>query len=322
MNPLVALLLGATTATQIPPPPRTAPPGVVRVSCSAAAAPIVRRWASAFHRLRPHLRIEVDPSGSDVAMAALYTNRSDVALIGREASDPEAKAFEWIFHYPATRIAVATGSVGTPGLSPALAILVHRDNPVTRLSMDQLRALFGAGGTTIAAWTSLGVRGRLGARPIRLYGPDAESGTGRFFRDKVLAGSSKMAWQRLTEFAEPVVTGPHVDRAGRRVAEAVARDRNGIGIGNLGELATGVRAIPLIAADAGASLPRAADVAARHYPLTRTVYAYLNRPAGEAADPAASAFVRFILSPEGQRLAAPFLPLPAAMARESLKALD
>jgi phosphate transport system substrate-binding protein len=321
MSAFIAFLALAA-GDPIPPPPAASPPGLVRVSCAAAAAPVVRRWAAAFHRRRPEIRVEVDPAGSDVAMAALYTGRTDVALIGREATDMEAKAFEWIFHYPPARVEVATGSVGSPGLSPALAILVHRSNRLDRIDLDRLRAAFGAEGKTAATWGDLGAGAGAGARPLHLYGPDAESGTGRFFRQKVLGGSSKMAWDRLTEFSEPAVKGAHLDRAGRRVAAAVARDPDAIGIGEIGDLPPGVKVLALASPGAAASRPDAAAVGERRYPLARPVYAYLNRPSGKAPGPETAAFLRFILSPEGQSIASPYLPLPAARAGDVARSLD
>ena len=63
----------------------------------------------------------------------------------------------------------------------------------------------------------------------------------------------------------------------------------------------------------------------RSYPLTRSVYMFLNRKPGSAIDPKLKEFLSYILSREGQDIVAReggYLPLTAAVAREQLQKLE
>ncbi len=63
----------------------------------------------------------------------------------------------------------------------------------------------------------------------------------------------------------------------------------------------------------------------RTYPLTRSIYIYLNRKPGQTLDPRVREFLRYVLSREGQEAverAGNYLPLTAEVAREQLKKLE
>lgn len=84
-----------------------------------------------------------------------------------------------------------------------------------------------------------------------------------------------------------------------------------------------MKALALAAHDGGPYIPFTLEtVADRTYPLTRSIYAYLNKAPGKPLDPKAAEFLRFILSRKGQDSVTQqkvFLPLPAATATEQLK---
>ena len=300
---LAAALFAASPASaQLKPVAPSDQPGLVRVWGNAQLEPVVRRWVEAFRARNPGVRITINLTGSDVALAGLYTDEADIALIGREARPSEKQAFEWVHRYPLSAAEVMTGSASVAGKSPALAVLVHRSNPLRSISFDQLRAVFAGDATAIRTWDGLGLNGAWYGRPIRLYAPHAESGTGNFFRLLVLGGSNRLPWDRLTEFAEPVIKGPHVDRFGGKIAAAAAEDAAGIAIGNLGDAGANLRPVP-IAAPGRRPMPlTVATVRDRRYPFARTVYAYLNRENGKPVDSDEAAFLAFVLSPEGQRI--------------------
>lgn len=320
---LAAMLFVAGAATaQINPPTPLADPGVLRISGNAQLEPVVRRWVTEFEARNPRVRVEISLKGSDVAMAALYTDKADIALLGREAAEMEAKAFEWVYRYPPTQIEILAGSVGSSGRSPALAIFVHRSNPIASISLRQLAATFGAGGAS--TWGDLGLGGAWRDRPIRLYAPSAESGTGRFFREEAMGGSNKMAWDKLTEFKEPVLPIGHVDRFGASIARALAADPEGMGIASLDVVRPELKAIP-VSGGQQAVHPTKASVSSGDYPLARTVYAYANRRPGTPADADVAAFLRFALSPEGQAIAAQasdYVPLDPKRAVTARRLVD
>jgi phosphate transport system substrate-binding protein len=310
---LIGLWLANPAAAEgLSPPPSASPPGVLRIWGNAMMGEVVGRWSALYRDRHPDVRVEVQLTGSDVAMAGLYTGQADIALLGREATEMEAKAFEWIFRYPPFGIEVMTGSVGAAGKSPALAVMVHAGNPLSEISLRQLAAVFGYEERAIRNWDGLGLGGEWTGRSIRLYAPDAESGTGRFFRERVLAGSNKMAWDRLHEYPEPVLPAGHVDSAGRDIVAALAADPAGMALASI-DLATDEVKVVAVSQPGMPSLtPSEESVGSRQYPLTRGVFAYVNRPASGEVDSETAAFIDLVLSPEGQaELAdAGYLPLP------------
>jgi len=86
-----------------------------------------------------------------------------------------------------------------------------------------------------------------------------------------------------------------------------------------------VKALALAEHDGGPYIPFTLEtVTDRTYPLTRSIYAYVNMTPGKPLDPKVREFLRFILSREGQDSVTQqqvFLPLPSATAIDQLKKL-
>jgi phosphate transport system substrate-binding protein len=298
--------------------------GIVRLAGNPELAEVVGHWAEAFEKLHPGVRIETHLTGSDTGMAALYTGRADVALLGRAPTPSEIQAFEWIFRYRPTQVEILTGSLDRPGRSPAPVLFVHRDNPLARLSLAQLDAIFGTEHrfmkSDIRTWGQLGLTGEWADHPIHLYGPDAMSGTGRFFRHMVLNDSRMMNWDQLAEFNDTGIPLQATHDAGRQILAALARDRYGLAVACLGISNPSVRAVTVEGVSANRS-----SLISRQYPLTRALVACCNRPPGHAIDPVTGAFLRYILSPEGQQRIGPadgYLPLTGALAAQQVRKLD
>ena len=312
-------------AAEAPPPPADARrlPGTVRVWSSEALKDVVARWQVGFQRRHPDSTLEARTIGSDVAMAGLYTDRADVALMGREPTASEVQAFEWVYRARPARVAIMTGSLGVAEKSPALAVLVHRDNPLAHLTLAQLDAVFGyehrRGATAIRTWGQLGIGGAWAARPIALYGPDASSGTGAFFRHAVLEDSRKMNWDRMHEFSDRRNPDGTLLSAGARIVAALSRDRFGIAVAPLGYAHLQVKAVALAGAEGGAYVDASgASVASHSYPLARTVYAVVRRLPDRPADPAVEAFLAYVLGADGQAEIArdgSYFPLPPSAAK-------
>ncbi len=324
-NLLTALTLApvAAHAQALPPPPHGRP-GLVRLGGTPGMAAVATAWARAFETANPGIRVETRMFGSDIAMAGLYSATCDIALIGREATKPEIQAFEWVYRTRPRGLAVLAGSVATPGRSPALAVLAHSSNPIESIDMAGLRAVFGEAGRD-ATWGRLGLSGKWSNRPINLYSPDAESGTGRFFRAAVLDGSNRMAWTRLREF--PVPPRPEVAEARAMAAlrAALGRDMAGLAVGVAPRGRERVKLVPIIGANGIARLPDADSIASGAYPLARTVLAYhpITRE-GATAHAESLKMLRFLATREAQRLAtevSDYLALPDALLAHSRRAL-
>lgn len=304
---------------------------VIRIQGNAEMLALVRRWTAGFNAQQPAVRLEASLTGSDVAMAALTTGQADLALLGRDAAAQEVKAFEWIFRYRPARIEIMTGCLDRPGRSPALVFQVHRDNPLSQLTLAQADALFSVerlrgAPATLRTWGDLGLTGEWAAQPIRLYAPDTESGTGRFFRAAVLGDSRKLDWERLTEFTDTARFENPSHDASSRIITALAGDRYGLALAGVMADNAAVKTLRLGADDGSAPVAVTAEnVASRRYPLARPVYAYFNRGPGEVLDPLLAKFLDYLLSGDGQeavRQDGAYLPLPAALAAAQAHRLE
>lgn len=277
--------------------------GALRIQGPAEMKGVVERWVAGFSRHNPQIRVRVQLRGTDVGLGALATGRADIALAGRDATEPEIKAFEWIFRYQPTAVEVMNGSLDHPGRSPALAVLVNRDNPLAEISVPQLAQLFTVGG--VCTWSEIGGGPGPASHPVHLVMPGTESGTGVYFRERILAGARVFPWDHLTEVED---RGRH--DAARRIAEMVARDRYALAVAPLSaELPANVKIVPVAADGQAAVAPSSESVASRTYVLSRVVHAYVNAAPEQPVDPArahpldprAARFLEYVLGPEGQR---------------------
>jgi phosphate transport system substrate-binding protein len=319
--------VNASETARIEPPPRASPRGVLRIAGNPALSEIAARWREAFMHAHPGIEVELDLRGSDIAFASLYTGQADVALLGRMATESELKAYEWIYLAPPVSLEVLLGSLDRAGRSPALTVFVHRDNPLPSISLGQLERMFAAtplaAGGPLRYWGGVGLADSWAHAPIRLYGPDAESGTGRFFRASVLHGTTRQRWEALREFDEPVLPRGRRDDAGARTLAALAQDSHGIAIADLQQVPPEVRVLPLAGAN-GPIAPGVDSLRSGAYPLGRQVRAYVHAPSAGRIDEETSAFLAHVLSDEGQSAAKPldgYLPLGAARAADQRKLL-
>ena len=275
---------------------------------SDTLGPLSSQWAEALGRRYPGLLMQVRAIGSGAAPTALIQGTADVGPMSRPMSPAEERAFVRRFGYGPTAVPVARDEI---------AVFVHQDNALERISVPQLDAVFSATRRcgyhrSIRDWRRLdgGADERIDAparplnaparpRPISLYGRSATSGTYSFFRSRVLCRG---------DFA------PDLNRlvGSSAVVRAVARDPRGVGYASAGYLNANVKRLRLLAADG------VTEVA-----LSRSLYLYINRRPQAALEGGLAAFLDLVLSAEGQRAVrrSGYLPLSAARVarlRESL----
>lgn len=251
---------------------------------------VAQALAQAYREARPSVAVAVSGGGTGTGVAALENGTVDVANASREIK-PEEKQ----------RIAKARG---VPPLEhvvafDALAVYVHKDNPIPHISKAQLAAIYGEHGTA-ERWTDLGVHvpGCADQEIIRVSRQN-NSGTYEYFREWVLGdGDFKLG---------------SLDMQGSKdVVDLVRRTPCAIGYSGLGYKTEDVRAACLSVDDAAPCVePSHATVLDKSYPLSRPLYMYtLGEPAGEV-----SRYVLWVQSDAGQALVekAGFISLPADM---------
>ena len=312
---------------------------------------VLKLWEEEFRKIHPGISFDDKLPTSDAAMPALITGVADLAPDGGEATLTETLAFFEVYGYHVTGITVASGAFDVEGKSNGPVVFVHQDNPLMKLTIEQLDGIFGAERSAgmrgfkwsgadargpkenIRTWGQLGLTGEWADKAIQTYG-HAPSGTARFFQWKVLKNGDK--WN--PNYREYVETGSKMiaddDKVSQRLGvksmlkNELAKDRYGIawtvmpqasGIG-------GIKALALAPREGGEfAVPGKQSFQDRSYPLVRSIYIFLNRAPGKALEPKLREFLRYILSREGQETVArngSYLPLTAALAREQREKLD
>ena len=332
--------------------------GTIRIWGNDQADKIVNYWEEGFRKRHPGIHFETSLRGTASAIGGLYTGAADVALTGSDVWPIDIEGFDETFHYKPFGIEVFTGSLDVPDRDFALGIFVHKDNPISHLTLTQLDAIFGGehrrGTKNIRTWGELGLTGEWAEKTIHVYGFGVSSrGLASFFEDAVMVGSFK--WncdmQEVSDLRQP--DGSLTD-AGQRIVDTVAKDRYGIGYSGLvyeNPIARTValapamtkdrygiayssqlyknqlsRPLALVPQDSGPYFrPTKENVMQRKYPLTRTISIFINRAPGTPIDPKLREYLRYILSREGQEAVVRdggYLPLNQDAVRIERKKLE
>jgi phosphate transport system substrate-binding protein len=303
-----AWFAGIVTLATLSHPVRSEPEaidaGVLRVWGPESMADVVKSWSDGFHRAHPEIQIEPRLMGSDTAIPGLYSGLADIALLGRENNVTDDNGFSRPKGYAFTRLELLNGSLDVEDKSAALAVLVHRENPLSKLTLAQLAAIAGCshhGTASIHTWGQLGATGAWAARRVRLYLYDTESGTGAFFLHAVLNGSRKINWSQVRDFKDLKRADGSSYRASQRIVDALARDPYGLAVSSLLYAGGRMKAVALSARDGGPFvLPTRESVIDHTYPLARNTYVFIDRRPGSPIDPRVKEFLRYALSPDGQ----------------------
>jgi phosphate transport system substrate-binding protein len=289
-------LLSNEPVPEIPKPPTASPEGVVRIWGNPQMQEVAQAWKYEFEHRNPDVNIELHLTGSDVGMAALYTGTADIALLGRDATLAELKAFEWIFRYRPTGIPISRGSKNRPGQSPRIAVLVHPSNPLKTVSTCQLKlALMQAS----ARWSDLGGTGSLADEVVKVHMPSAESGTGRFIRERLAGGDIRLDWTRMTEFSDSQKKAS-VDNAIMRTSHAIVDDPAGLAFGISG--VKGTKELPVVDCKQPIGPALSAAYVYCGQTLERITSAFVNRAPNALLDSETERFLEFAVSEEGQTL--------------------
>ncbi len=253
--------------------------------------------------------------GTRTAPPALADGSSVLAPMGAEMSDDELASYRRLRGNDPVEIRVAHDSLKHDSISSPTGIFVNAENPLRRISLDQLRHVFAASPTSsaISRWGQLGLGGPWTNRPIDAAGLGPKTAIGRHLLRYVLRSDRYV--DRFGDYPES-----------REVAKIVGEDRNAIGLFNLSHGNCKVRALAIIDDHNSISRGRRADIAAGRYPLDRTLLVYARREANGALEPFARDFLRFMLSDEGQRIigrgSKGYIPLNPAERRVELAKLD
>jgi len=289
---------------------------------------LVDQWAEAFARFHPGVTLDYQLYGTSSGIPALYNGLGDIALLGEEILPDAARAFERVKGYAPTGIELMTGSMDIRNFDYAQMVFVHRDNPLARISLVELDGVLGTehrrGPRNIRRWGELGLTGQWADRPINPYSWDIDDSFGFYLQNAVLLGSHR--WNSaLRGFAHINNPDGTIYDHGQQILDALARDPLGLAVSNIRYASPPVKALPLGASAAGPFVMASErTLIDQSYPLARTLPAVIDRPPDGRIDPKVRAFLRFVLSREGQEAVnrdGRYLPLSAEMAARQRRVL-
>jgi phosphate transport system substrate-binding protein len=289
---------------------------------------LVSLWIAGFRKHHPDVQFVYKMYGTASAIGALYTGAGNLAILGEEINPEAALAFRRAKGYAPTGIPIATGSLDVNFFDYAHMIFVHRDNPIEKLTLAQLEAIFGTehkrGPHNIRTWGELGATGEWANKRIQPYGWKIDEDFALFFREAVLEDSHR--WNpEIKEYVHTTRTdGTQYDH-GQQILDALAFDPAGIAISNVRYANSQVKPVALSRTAGGPyHLATTASLIAQDYPLVRIIPAFVDRAPGRPMEPAVREFLRFILSRDGQQALlqeSGYLPLGREAIRQALEKL-
>ncbi len=230
-------------------------------------------WAEQYQQEHPEVRLSVSGGGSGVGLTSLINGTVDIANASRQIKPEEAQQAQ------------------SGGLQPmefvvardAIAIIVHPDNPVAQLTLQQLSDVYSG---QVNNWSAVGGEDR----PIVRLSRETNSGTHVYFLETVVRLGQK---DNHTLFSTDTLLLP----SSEGIVNEVRQNPNAIGYDGLGYVPQDLKTIAVARAPGEAYvLPSAATVNDLTYPVARDLYMYTaGQPTG-----AVKAYLDWILSPEAQ----------------------
>jgi phosphate transport system substrate-binding protein len=235
---------------------------------------VAKTWAEEYQKIHADVKINAQGSSSGAGIAGLINGTVDIVNSSRAMKEKEIRLAKKRGRDPVQHI------VGYD----ALAIYVHKNNPIKSLTFEDLSEIFGESGRT-SRWTDLGVVvSGCPRQNILLIGRQNTSGTYTYFRKTVL-GTQYYKWD-MRSMLSP-----------RDVVAEVEKNPCAIGYSSLVYDNSNLNAVCVGRNDrSGCAYPSLLTARDGSYPLSQPLYMYSgNKPVGVI-----KAYLDWVLSDEGQ----------------------
>jgi phosphate transport system substrate-binding protein len=245
--------------------------GFIQVKGSDTIVNAAQEVSEEFMKDYPHVFVAVTGGGSGVGIASLISGTCDVATASREMKPKEIEV------------------AGKHGVTPkeftvaydGVAVIVNKDNPVDKLTIDDLHKIFTGQATN---WKEFGGKDM----PIVTLSREVSSGTHMYFKDEVIHLGKKDSTE---EFSDKTL----LLSSSQAIVEEVAANTEAIGYLGMGYVSDRTKSI-LVGKAGEFYMPDVNNVMLKKYPLSRGLYFYTNgEPTGIK-----KLFIDFALGPKGQ----------------------
>ena len=274
--------------------------GTVEIDGSSTVFPISEAVAEEFNKVHPNVRVNVGVSGTGGGFKRFTVGETDISDASRAIKRIERDA------------AVVNGieyhelRVGTDGLS---VMVSTRNDFLDCLTVGELKMIWDAS-SSVNNWSQ--VRSGFPDRPLRLYGPDTDSGTFDFFTEEI-NGEAQVSRADYTASADDNV-----------LVQGISGDRNALGYFGYAYYAENADKLKLVAVDGGDGCvtPTPDTILSGEYkPLTRPLFIYVNKKSLER--PEVRTFVEFYME-HGEELTREvgYVPVSSATYQDNLKMVE
>lgn len=251
---------------------------VIRVEGSDTMINLAQAWAEEYHKVRPDVSVQVSGGGSGVGIASLTDELADMANASRKMKDKELARAEANTGKRPQEIVVAMD---------ALAVYIHKDNPMDSISIEELADIYGEGGGT-TTWKQLSVN-NAGCKSdeITRVSRQNNSGTYHYFREAVLGDDRDYKLGSI-------------DQSGSKdVVALVSSTPCAIGYSGMGYRTDEVKWLKISKTKGESGVePSVASASDGSYPIARPLQIYtLGEPTGALKE-----YIDWILSSEGQQI--------------------
>lgn len=215
---------------------------------------VAQAWAEAYKEIDKSIAIAVTGGGSGTGISALLNGTVDLANSSRSIKDKEVVAAKAKGILPMEHV------VGYD----ALAVFVHKNNPLREVSLQQLKDVYGEGGK-IEEWSQLGVKvpGCDSDEIVRVSRQN-NSGTYAYFKEAVLGKGSEYK------------LGSRDMHGSKDVVDLVAKTPCALGYSGLAYANEEVT-MPCVKSNEGACVTPTVETAVdRSYPIARPLFMYSN----------------------------------------------
>lgn len=288
--------------------PAVAVTGELQIPITDALVDVGIELQRSFKAIHSGANLQFQPKTSNEAIQAFTEGNSNFIFTARELTPEEIRAFQAKKGYVPMRIPIAMD---------ATIICVSKGNPATKISMEQLEAVYSAGRVgaskgTASVWGDVGLRGDWAKRSITPYARQEGAAIRNFFAKVALQGAA----------FKPTVQGVP-DNAG--LTEALITDPTGIMFTSISSWMASFKVIPVVPLQGTEAFPPTQEAIAQgKYPLVRMFYAYVNKAAGKPLPGLTDEALRFVLSRNGQDVFADngLIPVPSDLTQMALRRLN
>jgi phosphate transport system substrate-binding protein len=234
---------------------------------------VAQAWAEEYQKINKDIAIAVSGGGSGTGIAAMINGTVDIANASRKMKDKEKKMAKDRGQNPVEHI------VGYD----ALAVFIHKDNPASKMSIEQLADIYGRKGK-VKNWSEMGVKVPGCDDKIVVVSRQNNSGTYAYFKKAVLGKGNKFRQGTL-------------DMHGSKdVVDLVEKTPCAIGYSGLAYATDHLKMVCVSKGGADCVVPSVETAGNGSYPVARPLMMYTNgEPQGDI-----KTYMDWIMSDEGQ----------------------